>query len=98
MSISFGITDRPITYLYNTLHFYERKLRERPPLKKRLVAAVTGSLAEMRPENWALTAEYQLNYIQLSDAESVLWVPDLTYYISLMKRLIDSILLQKRNR
>lgn len=29
--------DRPITYLYNTLHFYERKLRDRPALKKTLV-------------------------------------------------------------
>lgn len=30
--------DRPVTYLYNTLHFYERKLRDRPPLKKLLVS------------------------------------------------------------
>lgn len=51
---------------------------------------MTGSLSEMRPENWALTAEYQLRYIQQADAESILWIPDLNYYISLMRRLIDS--------
>lgn len=52
---------------------------------------MTGSLSEMRPENWALTAEYQLRYIQQGDGESVVqWIPDLKYYISLMRRLIDS--------
>lgn len=32
------ILDRPITYLYNTLHFYERILRDRPSLKRKLVS------------------------------------------------------------
>lgn len=27
--------DRPVTYLYNTLHYYESKLRDRPPLKRK---------------------------------------------------------------
>lgn len=27
--------DRPVTYLYNTLHYYETQLRDRPPLKKK---------------------------------------------------------------
>lgn len=35
--------DRPVTYLYNTLHFYERKLRDRPALKKYLVNIVLES-------------------------------------------------------
>ncbi|CAN7945661.1 unnamed protein product, partial [Ixodes pacificus] len=35
--------DRPLTYLYNTLHYYEQKLKDRPPLKKKLVAAITGA-------------------------------------------------------
>lgn len=83
------ITDRPIQYLYNTLHFYERKLRNRPPSKKRLVAAVCGALSDMRPTNWALTEQYQL-YIQMADAEATLWNPELSYYISIMRRFIDS--------
>lgn len=74
--------------MYNTLHFYERKLRERPPLKKRLVAAVTGALSDMRPQNWALTEQYQ-HYIQKLDTEP-LWIPELSYYISLIRRFIDS--------
>lgn len=78
-----------MTYLYNTLHFYERKLRDRPPSKKRLVAAVTGALSEMRPPNWALTEQYQA-YITMPDAEATCWNPELSYYISIMRRFIDS--------
>nr|CAI5826621.1 unnamed protein product [Callosobruchus analis] len=42
--------DRPVTYLYNTLHYYEVKLRDRPPIKRRLVAAVLGNLKETLSE------------------------------------------------
>ncbi|KAL1420488.1 hypothetical protein MTO96_024306 [Rhipicephalus appendiculatus] len=42
---------RPLTYLYNTLHYYEQKLKDRPPLKKKLVAAITGSLKDIRSGN-----------------------------------------------
>ena len=34
--------DRPMTYLYNTLHYYEHKLRDRPALKKKLVQSIIG--------------------------------------------------------
>lgn len=81
--------DRPITYLYNTLHFYERRLRERPPLKKLLVSAVIGSLTSIRPANWAITEQYQ-KYIETPDTEATAWQPELSYYIALMKRLVDS--------
>ena len=37
--------DRPITFLYNTLHYYEQCLRDKPALKKKLVGAITGELA-----------------------------------------------------
>jgi mediator of RNA polymerase II transcription subunit 23 len=36
--------DRPVTYLYNTLHYYERHLRERTSLKRKLVHAIMSSL------------------------------------------------------
>lgn len=81
--------DRPITYLYNTLHFYERKLRDRPPLKKLLVKSIISSLASIRPANWAISEQYE-TYIATADTESTAWQPELTYYISLMRRLVDS--------
>lgn len=36
--------DRPVTYLYNTLHYYERHLRERANLKRKLVHTIMSSL------------------------------------------------------
>lgn len=85
----FCSADRPITYLYNTLHFYERKLRDRPPLKKLLVKSIINSLASIRPPNWAVSEQYQA-YIEVPDTEVTSWQPELTYYISLLRRLVES--------
>ncbi|TFK01748.1 solute carrier family 13 member 2 [Platysternon megacephalum] len=50
--------DRPVTYLYNTLHYYERHLRERTNLKRKLVHAIIGSLKDNRPQGWCLSDTY----------------------------------------
>ncbi|XP_046734323.1 mediator of RNA polymerase II transcription subunit 23 [Diprion similis] len=81
--------DRPVTYLYNTLHYYERKLRERPALKRRLVSAVLGSLCEIRAPNWALSEAYQL-YMTRSPDDAVNWVPELDYYVRLVRRIVET--------
>ncbi|KFB44984.1 AGAP006046-PA-like protein [Anopheles sinensis] len=81
--------DRPITYLYNTLHYYERKLRDRPQLKKRLVGTVVGSLESVRPEHWALTEQYEA-YMVKKENDNVNWVPELSYYINLVRRMQDT--------
>ena len=36
-----------MTYLYNTLHYYERKLKDRPALKKKLVQAIIGKVSSL---------------------------------------------------
>lgn len=89
IQISFRLVDRPISYLYNTLHFYERKLRDRPSLKRHLVTAVIQSLADIRPANWALSEQYQM-YVKNPETEGTTWQPDLTYYIALIRRIADS--------
>lgn len=81
--------DRPVTYLYNTLHYYERKLRDRPLLKRRLVSAVLGSLREIRAPGWALSEAYQ-KYMTLFNEEAVQWIPELDYYIRLVQRIVES--------
>ncbi|XP_066992222.1 mediator of RNA polymerase II transcription subunit 23 isoform X2 [Anabrus simplex] len=84
--------DRPVTYLYNTLHYYERKLRDRPPLKRRLVSAVLGSLRDIRPPGWSLSEPYQ-NYMQRQadrQTDETSWVPELDYYIRLVRRIVDT--------
>lgn len=83
--------DRPITYLYNTLHYYEVKLRDKPLIKKKLVATIVGSLHEVHPPNWALSEPYR-NYIKTlpQENENNFWTPDLGYYIGLVRRLLDT--------
>lgn len=80
--------DRPITYLYNTFHYYENKLRERPNLKRRLVAAVIMSQQEIRPPGWALTEAYR-QYLS-RPAEDIGWNPGLSYYTALVRRLVNT--------
>ncbi|XP_076272073.1 mediator complex subunit 23 isoform X2 [Rhynchophorus ferrugineus] len=72
--------DRPVTYVYNTLHYYEAKLRDRPPLKRRLIAAVLGNLKE------TLSEPYQAFLNKNSDD---IWIPELDYYIQLVERVVS---------
>lgn len=83
------LIDRPVTYLYNTLHYYERNLRDRPNLKRRLVSAILGSLKEIRPSGWALSEAYTA-YIARPTDDAITWVPELDYYIRLVQRIVES--------
>ncbi|KAF2353316.1 Mediator complex subunit Med23 [Trinorchestia longiramus] len=73
--------DHPITYLYNTLHYYEGRLRESPKLKRQLVAAVIGN--SVKPKGWALSEEYLA-----TPTEEITWTPKLSYYTALIRRLV----------
>ncbi|KAL7298235.1 mediator of RNA polymerase II transcription subunit 23 [Trichogramma pretiosum] len=81
--------DRPVTYLYNTLHYYERKLRDKQPLKRRLVTAILGSLREIRAPGWTLSDAYQRYMVRPID--DVYWQPELEYYVRLVQRLVETI-------
>lgn len=87
----FFLADRPVTYLYNTLHYYERHLRERTNLKRKLVHAIIGSLKDNRPLGWCLSDTYLK--CAMNAREDNPWVPDDTYYCKLIGRLVDNILL-----
>lgn len=95
------LSDRPITYLYNTLHYYERKLRDQPVLKRRLVTAILESLKETISPGWGLTEAYQnisrptssehLNSSEERKNDPILhWQPTLDYYVKLVQRLVES--------
>lgn len=98
LGLLYKFHDRPITYLYNTLFYYELKLRDRPALKRLLVGAIITSLKDVREKNWALTEQYQMyikNQLSTDDAQgqmtqAIKWNPDLSYYMGLVKRLIES--------
>lgn len=80
-----------MTFLYNTLHYYEAKLRDKPLLKRKLVNAVLGSLKDVRPSGWATTEPFQ-TYLNKPEADAPGWTPDLNYYLTLVNRMVDSIL------
>lgn len=42
VGVLYKFHDRPVSYLYNTLHYFEPRLRDRPTLKKKLVGAIAG--------------------------------------------------------
>lgn len=98
LAILYKFHDRPITYLYNTLFYYEVKLRDRASLKRLLVGSIITSLKDVREKNWALTEQYQMyikNQLSPDDTSglsqsSIKWNPDLSYYMGLVKRLIES--------
>ncbi|XP_059897120.1 mediator of RNA polymerase II transcription subunit 23 isoform X2 [Gadus macrocephalus] len=80
--------DRPVTYLYNTLHYYERHLRERTSLKRKLVHAIMSSLKDNRTPGWCLSETYIK--FGMSAREDNVWIPDDTYYCKLIGRLVDT--------
>lgn len=60
--------DRPVTYLYNTLHYYERHLRDRTNLKRKLVHAIMSSLKVGRGRRKKHTdIVSQLKFMQILD-------------------------------
>uniref|UniRef100_A0A7N8Y729 Mediator of RNA polymerase II transcription subunit 23 n=1 Tax=Mastacembelus armatus TaxID=205130 RepID=A0A7N8Y729_9TELE len=76
--------DRPVTYLYNTLHYYERHLRDRTNLKRKLVHAIMSSLKDNRTPGWCLSETY-LKF-GMNPREDNVWNPDDTYYCKLIGR------------
>ncbi|KAJ8033690.1 Mediator of RNA polymerase II transcription subunit 23 [Holothuria leucospilota] len=86
----FKFHDRPVTYLYNTLHYYERKLTERPHLKKKLVGAIIGAQKMVKPAGWCLSPPF-LEYLNRhGDEANTNWEPTHTYFFSLIARLVDT--------
>lgn len=82
--------DRPITFLYNTLHYYDLKLRDRPLLKRKLVNAVLGSLKEVHPSGWAVTEDFEA-FLSKTEAEATSWQPGFEYFSQLILRLVETI-------
>ncbi|XP_015787237.1 mediator of RNA polymerase II transcription subunit 23 [Tetranychus urticae] len=80
--------DRPLTYLYETLHYYEHKMRERPALRRKLVSIIIGAFKDIKPANWAVTDAY-LNYMK-RPVEDLAWNPELDYYFKLISRVVDT--------
>lgn len=53
------------------------------------MSAIIGSLSDIRPANWVLSEQYQ-TFVQKADNDEVPWQPDISYYISHVRRIADS--------
>nr|KAG5705861.1 hypothetical protein BaRGS_030751 [Batillaria attramentaria] len=80
--------DHPVTYLYNTLFYYEKRLSAVPLLKRKLVNSIIGAFKDIRPPNWCLSEEYQ-RYLQQQPDDSS-WKPDHDYFVDIVSRLVNS--------
>ncbi|XP_046366598.1 mediator of RNA polymerase II transcription subunit 23-like isoform X3 [Haliotis rufescens] len=82
--------DRPVTYLYNTLFYYEKRLSGKSSLKRKLVQGIiAGAFKEIRPPNWCLSEDY--NRLLQMPHDDLSWIPDQDYYVRLIARLVDTI-------
>jgi len=79
------LADHPVTYLYNTLHYYEPVLRDQPQVKVKLVLTILGNLPTVGHD---LSEQYHAYMREPTKA----WLPDLPYYMKLVQRVVDSIL------
>lgn len=78
----------PITFLYNTLHYYETNLKGKTKLKKKLVFTIINAFKDYRPKNWAISEPF-MNYCQKNNDEE--WNPDPEYYKFLIGRFVDTL-------
>ncbi|XP_063699049.1 mediator of RNA polymerase II transcription subunit 23 [Culicoides brevitarsis] len=76
--------ERPITYLYNTLYYYERKLRDCPSIKKKLVTSIAMDIYSNNFPN-------SKKFLRASEAEETVLLQDPTYYTEVVKKVLDAI-------
>lgn len=84
----FKFHDRPITYLYNTLHYYAQCMPAN--LKKKLVSTVLNSQSSNYIEGWSCTKEF-LEYL---DSSNDYWEVKPSYMINVVGRFVRTILNQ----
>jgi len=77
--------DHPISFLYTTLHYYERTFADRPTWKRKLVSTVIGAQQNIHPFDWYFTTEFS-GY--LSSQEGSSWSPSRQYYSKVIDRLV----------
>jgi mediator of RNA polymerase II transcription subunit 23 len=87
IGVFYKFHQKPITYLYNTLHYYEKRVRDKPSLKKKLISSITGALKDIRPQEWCLTS----NFLKYLSCEDDTWAPKPDYFIKLVGRFTHAL-------
>jgi len=79
----FKFHDRPITYLYNTLHYFQKKLSDDGKMKKKIASVIISSQKDNYPDGWACSPEF-MDYL---NGPSETWSMSYQYLDSLITRL-----------
>lgn len=74
--------ERPITFLYNTLYYYEGKLRDCPSLKRKLVTSIALDIYTNNFPN-------SKKFLRVSETEESALLQDPTYYTDIVKKVLD---------
>ncbi|XP_065890172.1 mediator of RNA polymerase II transcription subunit 23-like [Dysidea avara] len=80
--------DHPITYLYITLHYYERLLADKHGLKKVLVSTILGAKKDLYPISNYLTTEFS-QYLNSLDGSSFQF--GVQHCTNLLHRLVEGL-------
>ena len=86
VGVLYKFHDKPITYLYNTLHYFERRVRDRPTLKRTLISKIVGAFNDIRPQGWCLSPQFKA-YCEEDGAH---WTPGFDYYVALVGRFAQT--------
>lgn len=89
----YKLHDRPLTYLYNTLHYYHAQLPH--PLKRKLTSTIVNAHNEIKPAKWCLSDAFS-QYLQkhasaASNQQVEEWAPTQDYYRKLIGRLVQAL-------
>uniref|UniRef100_A0A5S6Q811 Mediator of RNA polymerase II transcription subunit 23 n=1 Tax=Trichuris muris TaxID=70415 RepID=A0A5S6Q811_TRIMR len=97
----------PISFLYTTFRFYEKRLNESPQTKLKLAYAMHLAFQNIRDEQWLLSSELIAYCSSLTDAAmgssssfdggQPKWAPDMQYFAKLVKRLVDTFAQPRRH-
>jgi len=84
----YAFHDAPITFLHNTLHYYEHSLAERDNEKKGLIRAVLWS--QLVPPYRVLSQDF-VDYMGKDESDPMKWGPKPTYYTDLLSKLTECV-------
>ncbi|VDP47846.1 unnamed protein product [Soboliphyme baturini] len=87
----FRFHPHPVTMLYTTFRFYEKKLIDSSQVKLKLVYTIHNAFVGVRGESWLLSSDFLQYITQVNDSydSRIVWLPDMDYFAQLVKRLID---------
>ncbi|OWA51923.1 Mediator of RNA polymerase II transcription subunit 23 [Hypsibius exemplaris] len=81
----FSFHDRPVTFLWQTFHFYDNLLKDNLAIRRKLMKAVVGFKAEHYPPNFYFTAQYEA-YLTATTPDATPSMP-IDYFHHLLARL-----------